>query len=96
MKAKQTEDKTGSPKASFKYFENRDCKYFPCHKMDIQGFNCLFCFCPLYFALCPGRPRYKENNGLMFKTCSDCDYPHRPENYKAIIEYLALLLKEEG
>jgi len=94
MKARQARDKSKRPKASFKYFENRDCKYFPCHKMDIQDFNCLFCFCPLYFAICPGTPRYKERNKIMFKSCTDCEYPHRPENYKAIMDCLSSLLKD--
>ena len=95
MRAKQTKDKTRRLKASFKYFENRDCKYFPCHKMDIQDFNCLFCFCPLYFAICPGTPRYKESKGLMFKSCTHCDFPHRPENYKEIMDCLLSLLRDQ-
>lgn len=96
MKAKEEKDKAGGLKASHKYFENRDCKYFPCHKMDIREFNCLFCFCPLYFTDCPGAPRYKEKKGAMFKSCSACDYPHRPENYKAIIQFISAMLKGGG
>ena len=95
MKSTQTKPGRRRLKASFKYFENRACKYFPCHKIDNQDFNCLFCFCPLYFALCPGTPLYKESNGLMFKSCTDCDYPHRPENYKAIMDCLLSLLKDQ-
>ena len=34
-------------KNSYKYFENRGCKYYPCHR-DIQNVNCMFCYCPLY------------------------------------------------
>ena len=34
-------------KSSYKYFENRECKYYPCHK-NMQNVNCLFCYCPLY------------------------------------------------
>ena len=31
------------------FFQNRECKYFPCHKgIDEEEFNCLFCYCPLY------------------------------------------------
>lgn len=32
---------------SHRFFENRECKYFPCHK-GLEDFNCLFCYCPLY------------------------------------------------
>ena len=27
-------------------FENRECKYYPCHETD--NINCLFCYCPLF------------------------------------------------
>ena len=32
---------------SYKYFKNKDCKYFPCHKGLSDEFNCLFCYCPM-------------------------------------------------
>ncbi|MFW5671451.1 MAG: cysteine-rich small domain-containing protein, partial [Acetivibrio ethanolgignens] len=32
---------------SYRFFENRECKYFPCHK-GLKELNCLFCYCPLY------------------------------------------------
>ena len=33
----------------YAFFQNRDCEYFPCHKVkDEENFNCLFCYCPLY------------------------------------------------
>ena len=48
----------------YKFFQNRECEYFPCHKTnDPEHFNCLFCFCPLY-ALgerCGGGLQYTEN-----------------------------------
>jgi len=83
-------------KASFQYFENRECKYYPCHNMGISGFNCLFCYCPMYFAICPGTPEYIEIRGTTVKSCFDCEYPHRLENYQAIMEYIAKMLKEGG
>jgi len=94
MNSKQTEDNTKEQKASFQYFENRDCQYYPCHNLQASGFNCLFCFCPIYFAICPGTPQYKEKNGVLFKSCADCEYPHRPENHRAIIEYIASVLED--
>ena len=33
---------------SYRYFENRACKYYPCHEVENDEMNCLFCFCPLY------------------------------------------------
>ena len=69
--------------ASFRYFENRKCQYYPCHKSD--NINCLFCFCPLYRDKdCGGK--YKMMNGI--KDCSDCLVPHCEENYGLIIDKL--------
>ena len=56
----------------YKFFQNRECEYFPCHKTnDPEHFNCLFCFCPLY-ALgerCGGGLQYTESG---IKDCSAC------------------------
>jgi Zn-finger protein len=68
-----------------KFFENRKCRYFPCHK-GLKEFNCLFCFCPLYlFKDCPGTYRLTEK-GL--KDCTPCLFPHKPENYDAVMDFL--------
>ncbi len=68
-----------------RFFNNRECEYFPCHKgLDEEDFNCLFCYCPL-FALgekCGGN--YKFFNGV--KDCSDCIKPHIPDTYDEIVE----------
>ena len=84
--------------ASERYFQNRECSYFPCHKgADCENFNCLFCYCPLY-ALgdkCGGAFAYTENG---IKDCSKCLIPHRSENYDRIMEKMAqvlLLAKKE-
>ena len=94
MNSEQAEYLIERQKASFQYFENRDCKYYPCHKMDISGFNCLFCYCPMYFAICPGTPEYIEIKGVTAKNCVDCEYPHRPENFQVIMELLASMIKD--
>lgn len=74
---------------SYRFFANRACKYFPCHK-GLSDFNCLFCYCPLYPKEdCPGNPRFFERGGGYLKDCSDCTFPHRPENYDAIVRRLA-------
>ena len=73
---------------SYRFFENKDCKYFPCHK-GLTEFNCLFCYCPLYrLERCPGNPRYFEKNGRRIKDCSGCTFPHDPEHYDAIMQIL--------
>lgn len=73
---------------SSRYFENKECQYFPCHK-GLADFNCLFCYCPLYLReTCPGNPKYFETNGKRTKDCSDCTFPHRPENYDKIMQIL--------
>ena len=72
---------------------NRGCEHFPCHKTDAGGFNCLFCYCPLYFdGDCPGSPEYLTAGENNFKDCSGCDFPHRPENYERVIGRLAATL----
>ncbi len=71
------------------FFSNKDCPYFPCHETE-DGFNCLFCFCPLY-ALgesCGGNFTYTDDG---IKDCSDCLIPHKKENYDTIIEKSKLL-----
>ena len=74
--------------ASYKYFENRDCKYYPCHKSE--HINCLFCYCPLYSKDCPGNYKMIEtSSGKMVKSCMDCLFPHNIDNYDRIIEILS-------
>ena len=75
-------------KNSERYFENRDCKYYPCHE-GIDEMNCMFCYCPLYLREnCPGNPRYKEKDGRRIKICTDCIFPHKPEHYDIIVKLL--------
>lgn len=73
---------------SHRFFQNRSCKYFPCHKnIDEKDFNCLFCYCPLYFkgTECGGNFVIKENG---VKSCINCTVPHHRENYDLINEKL--------
>lgn len=71
-------------KNSYRFFQNSECEYFPCHKAsDSSGFSCLFCYCPLY-ALgdkCGGNYAYTENGT---KDCSGCLIPHSPNGYDYI------------
>ena len=72
-------------KNSERFFQNRECKYFPCHpKADPESFNCLFCYCPLY-ALgekCGGNYHWTETG---IKDCTDCLVPHSAGGYDYII-----------
>jgi len=76
---------------SNKFFQNTKCKFFPCHKcIDKTKFNCLFCFCPLYFLPnCGGNYKIKSD----VKDCSECIIPHQKDRYNFIIEKLIENLK---
>ena len=81
----------------YAYFAHKNCEYFPCHAgADAENFNCLFCYCPLY-ALgpeCGGNFTYLENG---VKDCSRCLFPHRRENYDAVLARFAdLTFKMRG
>ncbi len=71
----------------YKFFQNNKCEFFPCHETDdIENFNCLFCFCPLY--------ALKENCGGSFKyagdikDCSSCLAPHSKNGYEFIMSQM--------
>ncbi len=72
--------------ANHEFFQNTACEYFPCHRgVEIQQFNCLFCYCPLY-ALgdrCGGDFTYTEGG---IKDCSDCLRPHQKHRYPEMLE----------
>jgi len=91
-------------KNSHKFFSNNKCKYFPCHKIisdsnsdDSDDFNCLFCYCPLYYlgGKCGGQFKYGKTG---VKNCADCCLPHMPEYYDVIITKIKEIreLKEAG
>ena len=51
--------------------------------------NCLFCYCPMYrIEKCPGHPDYMEVDGKVIKECTNCTFPHIPENYEKVIKIL--------
>ena len=73
---------------SYRFFENRECEYYPCHK-GVEELNCLFCYCPLYnLKDCPGNPAFKQKEDREIKVCTNCIFPHRRENYDKIQEIL--------
>ncbi len=74
-------------KNSYKFFCNKECEFFPCHKVKNENeFNCLFCYCPLYLMgdKCGGNFIYKHG----IKDCSNCLLPHEPKNYEYITKKL--------
>lgn len=68
---------------NYKFFQHKSCEYFPCHKVkNEEDFNCLFCYCPLYFLEnCGGNN--KDFHGI--KDCSNCLIPHFPRGYDHIV-----------
>ena len=80
---------------NYKFFQHKTCEFFPCHETkDVENFNCLFCYCPLYERRhCPGNPEYiksRRENGseVQIKSCMKCTFPHQAENYDVIMQFL--------
>ena len=86
--------RTQTETENFKFFQNKDCEYFPCHETkDIENFNCIFCYCPLY-ALgkdCGGGFEYTDKG---IKNCEKCTFPHRRANYDQVIEKVRMLIEK--
>ena len=81
---------------SSSFFCNKDCKYFPCHKVeDTDTFNCLFCYCPLYMLgeRCGGHFRYTKRG---IKDCTLCTIPHRPDSAEYIRTRFAEIAANAG
>ncbi len=76
---------------SSKFFANKECKFYPCHKFD-GDINCLFCYCPLYNLDCPGDYKIIDKGDKKIKSCIDCTFPHDPDNYDKVIS----MLKKQG
>ena len=69
----------------YAFFQNRACEFFPCHSgVAEEDFNCLFCYCPLYTLgeACGGDCVYTTKG---VKSCERCAFPHRRENYEALL-----------
>ena len=68
----------------YKWFQHKECEYFPCHSnVDINNFNCLFCYCPLYIMDDCGGNYHILPNGV--KDCSNCTIPHDKDMYDYIV-----------
>lgn len=71
------------------------CKYFRCHDLEEEDFDCSLCYCPFY-EICKDEKKYNLFGGYILKqngllACENCTYFHRKENVK---EYN--ILKEKG
>ena len=76
-------------KNSSRFFENKECEYYPCHK-GIKEINCLFCYCPLYsLEECPGNYQMINVSGKKIKDCTGCTFSHDPEKYDVIMSFLS-------
>lgn len=85
-------DKRGDNQYSHRFFANKDCEFWRCHS-DIpeKKFSCLFCYCPLLaqencLGIQNGDGKYLENG---WKDCSQCSWPHNPDNYDLMMEEIA-------
>lgn len=73
-------------KEDFNWTQNTGCRYFPCHStVPVEEFNCLFCYCPLFFIECDGRYTLMDNG---FKDCSKCTRNHDKDSWKFIVSRL--------
>jgi len=70
-------------KEHYRFFENRDCEYYPCHALE--SINCLFCFCPLYSQECGGD---FSVTAAGMKDCGQCHKPHDIDGYEYVISRL--------
>ncbi len=72
--------KESEAKYDFHFFQNKDCRYFPCHaSIPITDFNCIHCYCPLHFVPdCGGDPRYTDSG---VRDCSGCTKPHDKQGW---------------
>jgi Zn-finger protein len=71
--------------------------YFPCHQdVDTETFNCLFCYCPLYFLgdQCGGNFEYVGET-KQIKNCSKCSIPQKINGYETIIAKLKELIHQD-
>ena len=81
---------------SYRFFENRYCRFYPCHE-GISDLNCMFCYCPFYQdENCPGNPEYKQISGKTLRVCTECLFPHLPENYDVIMDILRARIYGSG
>lgn len=78
---------------NYKFNQHKTCEFFPCHKgVEVEKFNCLFCYCPLYMLgdQCGGN--FKVSHGI--KDCSACTKPHEEGGYDFIMSKMGLVMEK--
>ena len=64
----------------YRFFQHTACEYFPCHETSEPArFNCLMCFCPLYYIDDCGGDFDRLQSGI--KDCTRCLLPHYDYNF---------------
>jgi Zn-finger protein len=82
-----TEPKNMVKTTNYKFFEHRECEFFPCH--GPASTNCMFCYCPLAFLECPGNYTIIESPpGVKRKDCSDCTLTHGRKGWEVVQHWL--------
>lgn len=77
----------------YKFFQNRECEYFPCHKVkNDEDFNCLFCYCPLYLLKEDCGGNFKYTHGV--KDCSGCLKPHTKDSYDFVMSKMDMVIEK--
>ena len=74
------------------------CEHYPCHKSPCIGFNCDFCYCPLYDDVCEsygGNPLWIKSGFTKIKDCTECQLPHLPEFKEIKDERIQEVLKRK-
>lgn len=78
---------------NYKFFQNKSCEYFPCHKIENEEeFNCLFCYCPLFLLKTECGGDFANADGI--KDCSNCIKPHNKNSYSFIMEKMKLVYEK--
>lgn len=77
----------------YKFNQNKQCEYFPCHKgIDKDDFNCLFCYCPLYMLENKCGGDFKVTKGV--KDCSGCTKPHQKDGFDFVMSKMKAVVKK--
>jgi len=78
---------------NYKFAQHQQCEFFPCHKVEnIDDFNCLFCYCPLYMLKDKCGGNFKYTNEV--KDCSECTITHSKQHgYKHVMSKMSIVSK---
>lgn len=77
---------------NYKFTQHTQCEFFPCHKVkNVEEFNCLFCYCPLYMLKDQCGGNYKYTNGV--KDCSECLKPHTKGAYEHVMSKMKRVIE---